>query len=234
MRKSHAVRAAVIAAAVASACAALANPAAAANASVTVSDDRFTPSAVTINQGETVTWTFRESGHNVESSSASFESDFLSNGDTFSHTFNQPGTFSYVCGAHDDMRGSVTVNAAAPGTTPPPGTGPGGGQAPGTGNGGNGSPTVDSAPPTVSGLKARRRMLRFRSSEKARVSVSIRRVRRGRSALVVKRLRGTAKRGANRMRIKGRLARGRYRVVITARDAAGNRSAPKTTKLVVR
>jgi plastocyanin len=234
MRKSHAVRAAVIAAAVASACAALASPAAAANASVTVGaggDDRFTPSAVTINQGETVTWNWADGTHNVESASANFDSGYKSSG-TFSHTFNQPGTFSYVCGAHDDMRGSVTVNAAAPGTTPPPASGgPGGGPTPGTGNG---SPTVDSAPPTVSRLKARRKMLRFRSSEKARVSVSIRRVRRGRSALVVKRLRGTAKRGANRMRIKGRLARGRYRVVITARDAAGNRSAPKTTRLVVR
>jgi plastocyanin len=256
MRKGNAVLAAFAALA---ACAALAGPAMAADQTVTVGagGDRFGPAAVTINQGDTITWSWRDSGHNVYSNagqSETFRSEYLSNGGTFQKTFTQTGTFSYVCQPHagDGMRGTVTVNAAPPGTPPPgggggtpPGGGGGGGggtpgdpsPGPGGGPGGAGNPTVDSQPPTVSRLVARsaKRMttLRFRSSEKARVSVAIQRLRRGRSAVVVKRLRTTAKPGMNQLRTR-RLAPGRYRVVLTARDSAGNRSAPKTKGFKVR
>jgi len=272
MSKRIAARAVMLAVGAASACAALAGPAAAANVSVTVGDggdERFAPSTVTINQGDTVTWTWEDSGHNVESESGqseTFVSRVQGDGTTFQHRFTQTGTFSYYCEPHeDDMRGTVIVRAAEPDPEPDPEpepepepepdpepdpeTPPGnGGSSTGGGSSGGGplvtalpvggspiTPMVDSQPPTVSRLKARRKALVFRSSENARVSVSIERLGRGTRARIVKRLRGTAKRGINRMRISGRrLARGRYRVVITARDAAGNRSAPKTQRLVIR
>ena len=34
-------------------------------------------------------------------------------GDTFSHTFNTPGTFSYICKVHSFMTGKVIVNGPA-------------------------------------------------------------------------------------------------------------------------
>ena len=56
--------------------------------------------------------------------------------------------------------------------------------------------------------------------------------RNGRSAGKLVR---TGKKGANRLKFSGRigrraLKRGRYRAVITATDAAGNRSAPRRVK----
>ena len=38
-----------------------------------------------------------------------FESDTLDTGATFSTTFDTPGTFTYVCGIHSSMHGTITV-----------------------------------------------------------------------------------------------------------------------------
>ena len=99
----------------------------------------------------------------------------------------------------------------------------------------------DSAPParpSPSDAPARRsrrvRGTRFRYtlSENAKVTVMIKR-RNGRSAGKLVR---TGKKGANRLKLSGRigrraLGRGRYRAVITATDAAGNRcKAPRRVK----
>jgi plastocyanin len=37
-------------------------------------------------------------------------SDDLGEGDAFSFTFDQPGSFPYICGIHNYMRGTVTVS----------------------------------------------------------------------------------------------------------------------------
>ena len=37
------------------------------------------------------------------------ESDGLDQGDSFSHTFDQAGTFNYVCGIHPSMKATVVV-----------------------------------------------------------------------------------------------------------------------------
>jgi plastocyanin len=75
---------------------------------VTIEDMHFTPSQVTIEAGDTLTWVWNDGvmSHNV--SGDGFESETQSDG-SFSHTFDVPGDFPYVCTLHSGMRGTVTV-----------------------------------------------------------------------------------------------------------------------------
>jgi hypothetical protein len=116
------------------------------------------------------------------------------------------------------------------------------------GGGTSSGPAADTKAPVISGFRAARSRLpfahatRFRwtLSEKARVVVKIQRVPRVRSGpyRTLRALKAAAVEGANRLRfgsrVHGRALRpGRYRAVIRAIDAAGNRSAPRTTTLRV-
>jgi len=90
-------------------------------------DHRFSPVSVSIQQGDTVKWTWRGSGHSVTSGtpghpSGLFDSGINNSGHTFSHTFSDPGTISYYCIPHGafGMTGSVIVAAATPTPTPTP------------------------------------------------------------------------------------------------------------------
>jgi plastocyanin len=64
----------------------------------------------TISAGTTVTWT-SEGGHNVVSGSE-FASPLLGVDETFTYTFNSPGSFQYGCTIpyHSIMTGVVTVD----------------------------------------------------------------------------------------------------------------------------
>ena len=75
---------------------------------VTVNDNFFTPTAVQVGIGTTVTWTWASGAslHNVTFSDAN--SGDKSSG-TFSKTFNAAGTFTYRCTLHSGMDGSVIV-----------------------------------------------------------------------------------------------------------------------------
>jgi nitrite reductase (NO-forming) len=61
--------------------------------------------------GTLVTWTNNDPGmaHTVTAADGSFDSGMLSEGDTFSYTFDSPGTFEYFCTPHPWMRARVTV-----------------------------------------------------------------------------------------------------------------------------
>jgi plastocyanin len=72
----------------------------------------FTPSAVTITKGGTVTWT-NEAGttaHNVTFTTGGSPSDVgnMTSGNA-TRTFNTAGTYSYHCTNHSSMTGTVTV-----------------------------------------------------------------------------------------------------------------------------
>jgi hypothetical protein len=87
----------------------------------------------------------------------------------------------------------------------------------------------------VSARLFRGTVFRYKLNEAARVVVTIRRMHTGRK---VGKLIRTGNAGRNSIRFSGRLGRkalkpGSYRAVITATDAAGNRSAPKTTRFRV-
>ena len=85
----------------------------------------FHPSSVTINPGDQVKWVWLTSGHSTTSGrpgmpNGIWNSGVLSQGATFTHTFNSAGTFPYYC-PHDLQVGQVIVMSATPTPTPPPG-----------------------------------------------------------------------------------------------------------------
>ncbi len=71
----------------------------------------FEPAEVTVSVGDTVTWTNNDSvGHDVTADSfSSGEPGGMAPGDTFEHTFEEAGTFDYVCTVHPGMEGTVVV-----------------------------------------------------------------------------------------------------------------------------
>jgi len=90
-------------------------------------EDSFSPPSISINLGQTVTWTYADPSvgrpHTVTSGACpggtcvpdgEFDSGFAdlldTTGEMFMHTFTVAGTFPYHCGVHlEDMQGTVTV-----------------------------------------------------------------------------------------------------------------------------
>ena len=80
----------------------------------------FIPSPVTIDMGGTVTWENNDTaahtatgGSATEGPSGVFDSSLIMAGSSFSHTFEDAGTFDYFCMVHPWMVGSVIVEDAA-------------------------------------------------------------------------------------------------------------------------
>lgn len=71
----------------------------------------FNPSTLTIKTGETVTWSNMDPvSHTITSDSGSeLNSAPIPNGQTYSHTFNTVGTYSYHCSIHTSMKGQIIV-----------------------------------------------------------------------------------------------------------------------------
>jgi LPXTG-motif cell wall-anchored protein len=87
---------------------------AAASAGVTISDFQFAPGNVSVNVGDTVTWSNNgPTGHSATATNGSFDTGILEKGSSGSHTFSQAGTFSYFCKPHPFMKGTITVVASA-------------------------------------------------------------------------------------------------------------------------
>jgi len=80
------------------------------NVDVAIAGFAFDPATLTIKVGTTVTWTNQDTAvHNVKADDNSWGSNDLNKGDTFSFTFNQAGTYTYRCGFHANMKGTITV-----------------------------------------------------------------------------------------------------------------------------
>jgi plastocyanin len=131
--------------------AAAAGPAAAANHDVQVRDFSFVPASLTIQAGDTVTWTnIGNFAHNVRANNLSFRCANGCDGQggngtpalgwSFTRTFNDPGEIGYHCQLHGTiqgagMAGTITVQGAPdqPGAlrfaSANPSVGEGGGQA---------------------------------------------------------------------------------------------------------
>jgi plastocyanin len=79
---------------------------------VTIQGFAFSPFDLKINKGDTVIWTNKDSAsHTVTSDSGSeLASGTLATGQTYSHTFNEAGTFNYHCGIHLTMKARVEVS----------------------------------------------------------------------------------------------------------------------------
>lgn len=76
---------------------------------ISLGDNFFSPELHNIGVGDTVTWNWNGTHHTTTGTgSESWDSGIQTSG-SFSHTFNSPGTFTYVCLLHDEMVGTVTV-----------------------------------------------------------------------------------------------------------------------------
>jgi LPXTG-motif cell wall-anchored protein len=91
---------------------------AAGSGSVTIHDFAFGPSSLTVHVGDTVSW-FNQgpAGHSATANDGSFNTGVLSKGSSGSFTFRTPGTFAYHCTPHPFMKASITVLAAAGGSS---------------------------------------------------------------------------------------------------------------------
>ena len=95
---------------------------AASTVSVEISNFSFQPASVTIQVGDTVTWTNLDSAAHTatDTGSGSLFDGVMNQGESFSYTFTQPGTFDYVCTFHPQMTGTVVVQGGSQGGSPPP------------------------------------------------------------------------------------------------------------------
>ncbi|HEY0631865.1 MAG TPA: plastocyanin/azurin family copper-binding protein [Thermoleophilaceae bacterium] len=201
-------------------------------ADVKIQNFSFMPASITIGQGDSVTWTWAgpDTNHSVTAGASqadSWDSDpgktpsAISHipGSTFSHTFNTPGTFTYLCKVHSFMTGKVVVN------------GPGGG------------PPADTTAPALSKVsttggrkckkgqkkcKGRPTTLRFKLSEAATVSVK---VPKHKAANVTR----AGKAGSNTISFStSKLPPGKWTLDLSATDSAGNTSPVKPVKVTVK
>jgi len=97
-----------------------AKPPSSANGSVPLSGEapvdivnfEFKPQKVVVKPGTKVTWTNQDTTiHDIKDTSplANPQGKEMSKGDTFSITYAQPGSYSYICGIHQYMTGTVEV-----------------------------------------------------------------------------------------------------------------------------
>jgi plastocyanin len=87
---------------------------------VTIAGFAFSPAALTIEAGTTVTWTNQDSAtHTATADDGSFDTGNIAQGQSVSITFDTPGTFTYHCSIHPNMVASITVTEAG-GTAPTP------------------------------------------------------------------------------------------------------------------
>jgi plastocyanin len=91
----------------------------AATRAVSVQGFAFHPGTVTVNVGDTVTWTNNDGvQHTATANSGAFDTDAISPGSSKSVTFHSAGTFAYHCEIHPSMHGTVVVRVASAGGGP--------------------------------------------------------------------------------------------------------------------
>lgn len=75
---------------------------------IAAKDLQFTPAAVQVKRGTTVVWHFEDGAVSHDVRGDGFSSKIQENG-TFSHRFDQTGTFKFRCSLHAGMDGRVVV-----------------------------------------------------------------------------------------------------------------------------
>jgi len=77
---------------------------------VTIADFAFDPPTLEIPVGTTVTWTNNDAAaHTATSTDGVWDSNILNTGDSFSYTFDEAGTFDYICSLHPNMKAQIVV-----------------------------------------------------------------------------------------------------------------------------
>jgi plastocyanin len=75
---------------------------------VTIQDLAYTPATLTVGVGATVTWVWRDGAIAHDVKGDGFKSKVIAEG-TFSHRFDQPGSYKYLCTLHPNMTGTIEV-----------------------------------------------------------------------------------------------------------------------------
>jgi len=68
----------------------------------------FNPATITVKKGTTVKWTNKD-GIKHTATGSGFDTGSLSKEGSGSTTFNEAGTFNYVCSIHPSMKGTIIV-----------------------------------------------------------------------------------------------------------------------------
>ncbi|MDD5337053.1 MAG: cupredoxin domain-containing protein, partial [Candidatus ainarchaeum sp.] len=75
---------------------------------VTIQNFAFNPGTLTVTVGTTVKWTNQDpTPHQIKSDA--FNSQPLSQGNSFEFRFDTPGTYNYSCAIHPSMKGVIVV-----------------------------------------------------------------------------------------------------------------------------
>jgi amicyanin len=112
-RRTHAPGAVLLVAAFFAATLFLPRAALAEDAAVQIDDFAFSPPSLTVKAGTTVTWRNKDDiPHTVASSTRLFKSGALDTDDSYSFTFNEPGSYQYFCSLHPHMTAKIVVEPA--------------------------------------------------------------------------------------------------------------------------
>ncbi len=80
------------------------------DASVRIENFAFTPDALTVKPGTTVTFVNHDDiPHLVVALDGKYRSKALDTNDKFTVTFDKPGEYAYFCGLHPHMTGKIVV-----------------------------------------------------------------------------------------------------------------------------
>jgi len=80
------------------------------DSAIVMSNFDFTPMAITVPVGTTVSWTNKDGEpHTVTSLDGQFRSGALDTDESFKFKFTKAGVYRYVCSIHPRMTGTVTV-----------------------------------------------------------------------------------------------------------------------------
>ena len=79
---------------------------------VHIKDFKFIPATLTIKAGTTVKFINDDTdAHTATAVGKAFDSGGLDTNDSWTHTFSQPGSYSYICAVHPYMKGVINVTA---------------------------------------------------------------------------------------------------------------------------
>ena len=78
---------------------------------VAIEDFTYKPADLKVKAGTTVTFTNKDDfAHTATANDKSFDSGNLDKDAAFEHTFEEAGTFEYLCTIHNSMTGTITVS----------------------------------------------------------------------------------------------------------------------------
>jgi plastocyanin len=85
-------------------------PMSASTSAVEIKGFAFNPPMIEVPSGTTVTWTNQDTApHTATAEDGSFDTGRLNQGQSGEVTFDQPGTYTYICTFHPNMKGTVVV-----------------------------------------------------------------------------------------------------------------------------